>query len=180
LLRGAYWGLAVDPHDSAGAVTRLDLANHAVEKRFRTGPGVLPGQITFGHHAAWVENVGDASILRIDADTDRVTRIPVGSHPTDIAVAFGSVWVPSSAKNAVWRINAVTNAVEAIIPVGRSPIALATGSGAVGVTNQGAGTVSRIDPRTNRVRETIRLGFSPHGLAVEDGAVWVAVARRPL
>lgn len=161
----------------SGAVSRVDLATRAVEKRFTSPPDVLPGQIAFGHGAAWVENVGDASVWRIDAATNRVARISVGNRPTDIAVAYGSVWVPSSGKNAVWRINAVTNEIEAIIPVGRQPLALAAGGGGIWVTNQADGTVSRIDPRTNRVANTIRLGFNPHGVAVADGAVWVAVAR---
>jgi YVTN family beta-propeller protein len=159
------------------AISRISILNGRIQKRFSSPPGVLPGQIAFGAGAAWVANVGDGTVWRIDAATNRIKRIPVGSQPTDIAVGFGSVWVPCLGRNGVWRINAATGKVEAIIPAGKEPLALAIGEGSVWVSNQAAGTVSRIDPRTNTVLKTIRLGLNPHELVVAGGYVWVAVAR---
>lgn len=159
------------------AISQVSLLNSRVQRRFISPVGVLPGQIAFGERAAWVANVGDGTVWRIDAATNRIERIKVGSQPTDVAVAFGSVWVPSVGRNAVWRIDSLTREIEAIIQVGKEPLALAAGDGSVWVTNQVDGTVSRIDPRTNRVVETIRLGFNPRGLVVAGGSVWVAVAR---
>jgi YVTN family beta-propeller protein len=167
-----------DFHASApAAISRISILNDKIQNRFTVPGGVLPGQIAFGARAAWVANVGDGTVWRIDAATNSVRRIRVGSQPTDIAVGFGSAWVPCLGRNAVWRLNAATGKTEAIIPAGEESLALAIGAGAVWVTNQAAGTVSRIDPRTNKVVKTIRLGFNPHGIAVADGAVWVAVAR---
>jgi YVTN family beta-propeller protein len=167
-----------DFHSSLpSAITRISILNGNIEKRFSSPRGVVPGQIAFGAGAAWVANVGDGSVWRIDAATNRIKRISVGSQPTDVAVGYGSAWLPCLGRNAVWRIDAATGKVEAIIPTGNEPLALAAGAGAIWVTNQAAGTVSRIDPRTNKVVKTIRIGFNPHGVAVVDGAVWVAVAR---
>jgi YVTN family beta-propeller protein len=167
-----------DFHSSLpSAITRISILNGKIEKRFSSPRGVLPGQIAFGAGAAWVANVGDGSVWRIDAAANRIKRISVGSQPTDVAVGYGSAWLPCLGRNAVWRIDAATGKVEAIIPTGNEPLALAAGAGAIWVTNQAAGTVSRIDPRTNKVVKTIRIGFNPHGVAVVDGAVWVAVAR---
>ncbi len=180
---GSLW-ITQPPPDFAGAVpssiSRISLLNNRIEKRFISPVGVLPGQIAFGENAAWVANVGDGTVWRIDATTNRIKRIPVGSQPTDVVVGFGSVWVPCLGRNAVWRLDAATGKVEAIIPVGKESLAVATGAGAVWVTNQAAGTVSRIDPRTNKVLKTIPLGFSPHGVVVAGGAVWAAVAREPI
>ncbi len=159
------------------AISRISILNNRIQGRFGVPRGVLPGQVAFGAGAAWVANVGDGTVWRIDAATNRVRRIQVGSQPTDVAVGFGSVWVPCLGRNAVWRLDAATGKTEAIIPAGKESLALAIGAGAVWVSNQVAGTVSRIDPRTNTVVKTIRLGFNPHGLVVADGAVWVAVAR---
>jgi YVTN family beta-propeller protein len=159
------------------AISRVSLLNGRIERRFSAPVGVLPGQIAFGEGAAWVANVGDGTVWRIDAATNRIKRVQVGSQPTDVAVGFGSVWVPCLGRNAVWRLDAASGTVEAIIPAGEEALALVAGAGAVWVTNQAAGTVSRIDPRTNKVVKTIRLGFNPHGIAVADGAVWVAVAQ---
>ncbi len=158
------------------AISRVSILNGKIQKRFSSPRGVLPGQVAFGAGAAWVANVGDGTIWRIDAATNRIKRIPVGSQPTDVAVGFGSAWVPCLGRNAVWRIDASTDKVEAIIPTGNEPLALAAGAGAIWVTNQAEGTVSRIDPRTNKVVKTIRIGLNPHGVAGAGDAVWVAVA----
>ncbi len=158
------------------SITRMSILNGRIERRFTVPVGVLPGQIAFGENAAWVANVGDGTVWRIDAASNRVQRIRVGSQPTDVAVGFGSVWVPCLGRNSVWRLDAATGKIQAVIRVGEEALALAVGADGVWVTNQASGTVSRIDPRTNEVAETIQLGFNPHGIAFADGAVWVAVA----
>ncbi len=158
------------------AISRVSILTGKIQSRFTSPRGVLPGQVAFGAGAAWVANVGDGTVWRIDASSNRIKRIVVGSQPTDVAVGYGSAWVPCLGRNAVWRIEAATGKVEAIIPTGNEPLALAAGAGAIWVTNQAAGTVSRIDPRTNKVVKTIRLRFNPHGIAVAHGAVWVAIA----
>jgi YVTN family beta-propeller protein len=177
---GSLWITQPSP-GFAGAVSssvlRISLLNNRIERRFTSPVGVLPGQIAFGEGAAWVANVGDGTVWRIDAATNRIKRIRVGSQPTDVAVGFGSVWVPCLGRSSVWRLDATTGKVEAIIPTGQESLALAAGADAVWVTNQAAGTVSRIDPRTNRVVKTIELGFNPHGVVVADGGVWVAIAQ---
>jgi YVTN family beta-propeller protein len=177
---GSLW-ITQPPPGFAGAVPssilRISLLNHRIERRFSSQVGVLPGQIAFGERAAWVANVGDGTVWRIDAATNRIKRIQVGRQPTDVAVGFGSVWVPCLGSNAVWRLAATTGKLEAIIQAGDESLAVAVGADAIWVTNQADGTVSRIDPRTNRVVKTIQLDFNPHGVAIADGAVWVAVAR---
>jgi YVTN family beta-propeller protein len=176
---GSLW-ITQPPPGFRGAVqssiSRISLLTGRIERRFRSPVGVLPGQIAFGEGAAWVANVGDGTVWRIDAASNRIKRVRVGSQPTDLAVGFGSVWVPCVGGNAVWRIDAATGKVEAVIRTGEESLAVAAGEGGVWVTNQAAGTVSRIDPQTNRVVETIQLAYNPHGLVVAGGAVWVAVA----
>lgn len=135
--------------------------------------------------------------MRVDPESLKVLeriKLP-GMTATFLAAGAGSLWitqpspgfagaVPSSIlrisllnRNSVWRLDATTGRVEAIIPTGQESLALAAGADAVWVTNQAAGTVSRIDPRTNRVVKTIELGFNPHGVVVADGGVWVAIAQ---
>jgi YVTN family beta-propeller protein len=166
---------ALDP-SVPSAISRVSLLNSMIQNTFTCPAGVLPGQIAFGEGAAWVANVGDGTVWRIDAATEAIDRIQVGSQPTDVAVGFGSVWVPSLGRDAVWRIDPSTGEIEAIIPVGKEPLAVAPGGDAAWVTNQVDGTISRIDPRINRVVETIELGFNPRGVVVAGGAVWVAFA----
>jgi YVTN family beta-propeller protein len=159
------------------SIVRISLLNNRIEKTFSLPAGVLPGQIAFGERAAWVANVGDGTVWRIDASTNRIKRIRVGSQPTDIAVGYGSVWVPCLGRSAVWRLDAASGRIQAIVPAGQEPLAVAAGADAVWVTNQAEGTVSRIDPGTNRVVKTIELGFNPRGVVVAGGGVWVTVAQ---
>jgi DNA-binding beta-propeller fold protein YncE len=112
------------------AISRVSILNDRVERRFAVPVGVLPGQIAFGAGAAWVANVGDGTVWRIDAATNRIKRIQVGSQPTDIAIGFDSVWVPCLGRNSVWRLDAATGKVEAIIPTGDESLALAAGADA--------------------------------------------------
>ncbi len=154
-----------DFHESLpSAITRVSILDGVVQHRFSAPSGVLPGQVAFGAGAAWVANVGNGSIWRIDAATNRIKRIVVGSQPTDVEFAFGSAWVPCLGRNAIWRIDAATGKIEAVIPTGEEPLAFAAGAGPIWVTNQAAGTISRIDPDTNTVVKTIRLGFNPTAL----------------
>ena len=158
------------------SIARVSLLNNGFEQSFEAPAGVLPGQIAFGAGAAWVANVGDRSVWRIDSETNQLKQIQVGSQPTDATVGFNSVWVPCIGSSAVWRLDARTGDVQAVIPTGDQPLAVAVGADAVWVTNQADGTLARIDPTTNSVVTTIRLGFNPHGVAVTDEGVWVAVA----
>jgi DNA-binding SARP family transcriptional activator/streptogramin lyase len=177
---GSLWITQPPPGFTAAvrsSISRISLLNGRIQRRFSSPVDVLPGQIAFGAGAAWIANVGDGTVWRIDAATNRIKRIRVGSQPTDIAVGLGSVWVPCLGGNAVWRIDAATGRVKAVIRTGKESLAVATGERWVWVTNQAAGTVSRIDPETNRIVETIRLAYNPHGLVVAGGAVWVAVAQ---
>jgi YVTN family beta-propeller protein len=101
-----------------------------------------------------------------------IVRFP--EIPGDVAVGYGSVWVVVNAKDAVWRIDRRTKAVDQTIPVGDGPTAIAVGAGAVWVANARDGTISKIDPATNAVR-TVRVEGTPRDLAVADGKVWVVI-----
>ncbi len=103
-----------------------------------------------------------------------IARVHVGSPTNAIAVGLGAVWVVSSDKNTVYRIDPGANRIVASIPVGRYPWALAVGGESVWVANGGDGTVSKIDPRSNHVTDDIPVGGDPRAIAYGEGAVWVA------
>jgi len=104
--------------------------------------------------------------------------------PGSFAAAFGdeALWITSTQKNLVTRVDPHTNLVVETIPVGPAPRFLATGEGSVWTLNQGDGTVSRIDPKTNKVVATIEVGVPGEGgdIAVGEGSVWVTSFEFPL
>jgi YVTN family beta-propeller protein len=99
-------------------------------------------------------------------------------------LAFGedAVWVTSTDRGTVTRVDPHTNLIVETIPVGTSPRFIATGAGAVWTLNQGDGNVSRIDPKTNKVTATIDVGVPGPGgdIAVGEGSVWVTAFEYPL
>jgi YVTN family beta-propeller protein len=92
------------------------------------------------------------------------------------------VWVTSTERSTVARVDPHTNLIVETIPVGSSPRFIATGVGAVWTLNQGDGSVSRIDPKTNKVAATIEVGVPGSGgdIAVGEGSVWVTAFEYPL
>ena len=102
----------------------------------------------------------------------------------DYLVAFGedAVWVTSSEKNLVTRVNPRTNVIEASIEVGPKPRFLTTGEGSVWTINQGDGSISRVDIKTNKVVATIEAGIPGNGgeIALGDGSVWVTSFEYPI
>jgi hypothetical protein len=126
------------------------------------------------------------SVVSIDA----VANVPVRAlalaprplaapaQPTDVAAAFGAVWVADAGRQEILRIDPAARSVTDTIGVGADVQALAIGFGSVWVAGGSSATVTRIDPRRDRVVATIPLGRT-HGtpnasfaIAVGAGSVW--------
>jgi len=104
--------------------------------------------------------------------------------PGSYGLTYGedALWVTSSERNIVSRVDPHTNLVVETIAVGKTPRFIAAGGGAVWTLNQGDGSVSRIDPATNKVVATIEVGVPGGGgdIAVGEGSVWVTAFEYPL
>src|SRR4051794_7514174 len=111
--------------------------------------------------------------------SDGATRLslPVGEHPTAVAVApDGDVWVTSSTAGVVSHVDATTHNVVPV-HVGAEPSGIAIASdGSVWVANSADGTVSRIDPTTNAAVQTVNVGAGASAVAITESParVWVA------
>ena len=91
-------------------------------------------------------------------------------------VTEDAVWVTSSPKSTVSRLDVRTNTVAATVTVGKRPCSgLTAGFGSIWVPNCGDKTLSRIDMRTNQVTAT--LPFGPAGseglIAVSSDSFWM-------
>ena len=144
-------------------------------------PKETEGSIGVGEGSLWaLTDDGDTdsgTLARIDPFTGEVIaniRVNAGSHCA--LVAFGSVWVSSSAGGAVLRVDPRTDAVVAEISVRQSPRFLAASDDSIWVLNQGDGSLSRIDPQSNQVTATVAFGVPGEGgdLSVSDSSIWVA------
>ena len=158
-----------------GLLARIDALTNQVGPPVRLPHPPTGLAVARDGRTAWVATAADKAIRRIDTRTGRVAGPIELPHAPDQAV-FGAdaVWVTSSQGDAVMRVDAASDAVQAI-PVGNGPTGIAFGEDRVWVANGQDGTVSTIDPETHDVG-TLHLGFRPAAVAVVEGAVWVALA----
>ena len=127
----------------------------------------------FGAGRLWLADPNRGQVVEVDPITNRVIeRLRVGDRPTALAVAAGSVWVASSSKGTVSRIE--HGRVVATLAVGKGPGAVAADEKSVWVANEDDRSLSRIDPRTNLI-STVKLSNKPVGLALGAGRLWVTV-----
>jgi DNA-binding beta-propeller fold protein YncE len=158
-----------------GLLARIDALTNQVDPTVRLPHPPTGLAVTREGRTAWVATAADQAIRRIDTRTGSVVeRIELPYSPEQAVFGADAVWVTSSEDDVVMRVDAASDAVQAI-PVGNGPTGIAFGADRVWVANGQDGTVSRIDPETNDVG-TLHLGFRPAAVAVEQSAVWVALA----
>ena len=94
----------------------------------------------------------------------------------------GAIWVVSTEKSVVVRVDPKTNLVTDHIDVGPDPRFTTVGGGSIWTLNQGDGTVSRVDVKTKKLITNIELGVPGGGgeIAYGEGFVWVTVFEIPL
>lgn len=97
-----------------------------------------------------------------------------GASPSDVAVAFGAVWVADGARDRVVRIEPDTGEVAAEIAVGGQPSSLAVTEEAVWVNKPRTGEIRPIDPATNRPLPAVGTGNFPDVLDAGGAGLWVA------
>jgi len=113
-------------------------------------------------------------VARVDPATGKVaSRIGLtGSHPIDMAVGEGSVWV-LDADGSVARIDPVSGNVNVIDVGAKDPQSIAVGEGSAWVADGNGSLVRRIDAATNRVGEPIASSGFAKDVTVARGLVWV-------
>jgi len=84
---GSVWDLRT----RAKRLDRLDPHDGSLQAAEVIGDG--PFDLTFAAGSAWVVNNEDGTLTRVDGVTNKVTTIPVGPRPIDIAGNDHDVWV---------------------------------------------------------------------------------------
>ena len=134
-----------------------------------------PAGVAWTDDGVWVSYSPDG-VARIDPSTGTITHTQtVGTEPTAILSAHGSIWVANHLGGTVARIDPSSGDVVDLIPVGDGPNALASTSDSVWVTNEYDGTVMAIDVGTNDVTRTVALDATAASLATDGDGMWVAV-----
>ena len=135
-----------------------------------------PIEIYSGWHALGSEVPVPVTNEGVIAEID----VPEGSFACDFGE--GAVWLTSTTKNLVTRVDPKTNKVTDTIPVGPQPRFMTIGSGSIWTLNQGDGSISRVDMKSGKVVATIACGIPGSGGEITFGAgsVWATMFDFPL
>jgi serine/threonine-protein kinase len=141
--------------------------------------GKPPLRIAAGSEKIWVLSEPEATLTRIDAETDRILGKPIDlpKGVAAVAVGGGSVWVTDSASGQVLRVDDESGAVTQRIDVGGHPGPLAYGGGRVWVADTKGAGITAVNAKGGRV---VRRNLGPHTaplrLATGAGSLWVSSA----
>jgi YVTN family beta-propeller protein len=125
----------------------------------------------------WTAQHEPPQIVRIDAATNKPDApLALKARPcASLAVAFGSVWVPTCQSATITRVDVKAGNVTAAMPL---PVAEPAGSIAVAVESVWAavdakGVIARIDPRSNAAVAEAYVARRPFAVVAADDVVWV-------
>jgi DNA-binding SARP family transcriptional activator/streptogramin lyase len=160
-------------------VLRIDPANPRSPRRFVPDSGAR-GPIAFHDGKPWVAGEAD-SVFSIEASNGVIGHPITVGGVRGLAFGAGSLWVVSGGpghiggvRQALRRIDTVSELVQMTIPVGNDPVAVAVEGGSVWVASRSDQAIERVDAEQNRVVDSLRLGSAPVALAPDENGVWVA------
>jgi YVTN family beta-propeller protein len=135
------------------------------------------GLLEDGDHL-YVTAYGQGLVGKVDVKTGVVQTANVGTHPVDLAIVGGDLWVTLSESDEVVVLDPESLTIKARHSVGARPWKLAVGLGSVWITSQQTpdtrGTVSRIDPDTGQRRQPdIVVGVTPDEIAISDALIYI-------
>lgn len=164
---------------------RIDLHTNKIIRSIRLAAGAnnWNDELAIGEGAVWVAVADNATLIRIDPQTNRIAAPITGFGSTDsgmpIAVDQNAVWVLRmvGGQETLFRVDPERNQIVKRIPIGASNGAAPTGTVATGGgyvwTGNWNNSVSKVDPRTNRVVAVYTLPDNPQNVTFADGSLWV-------
>jgi len=183
------------PPSTKDVVAKIDPARNCVVAVYDVGRH--PTAIAWTADAAWVGNVDDHSISRVDGKTGSVTTVGADGTPVGIAVGSGSLWVLDQEDRLLQLTLGSGQIASQRLPAGSDPLRFAGYAGfafqsnRIWLTRPRTGDVLRSSPAgaavalplayttTIHVADTEPLpyvgpssGIGP--IAATDGALWIA------
>jgi peptide/nickel transport system substrate-binding protein len=134
-----------------------------------------PSQVAFTANGVWV-SFAPAGIARVDPSNPSVTLTQsVGSGPTAVLSAFGSIWAANHFDGTVSRLEPSTGRVEATVSVGDGPNSLGAAAGSLWVANEFDDSIAAIDPTTDTVGQPVPVGGAAASITTHGDGLWLAV-----
>jgi virginiamycin B lyase len=132
--------------------------------------------LAVGFGSLWVPSCGDKTLVRLNQQTGALqTTIAAGPANDEggITTGAGSVWMVTSDKGELTRIDAGTYSVVARINIPAGSFNPLFADGSVWVSSNLGSALIRVDPATNTVVSLTPIGPMPRFLTYGEGSVWV-------
>jgi YVTN family beta-propeller protein len=177
---GQPYGLAAGPGSvwvgnfALDSVARIDTATNAVVARIAVGNQPIGLTYDPGDRSVWTVDFGDGAVAHIDAATNALlARVVVPGEHEDVAIGFGSLWIPSE-EGTLTRLDPATLAVTATTPVAADPDFAIVAAGSVWTSAYRGRVISRIDPSTAAIASTLPSPPGLQGLEFDGTDLWAA------
>lgn len=153
--------------------------------------GDYPGPLAAGDGSVWVGNIGDDTMMAIDARTRKPGFAVAIQQPLDLAVSGSRLWIANGTSFATGRPSGGgtiqcrgcrfgTNTTIKVGPRDQenaSPATVASDGRSVWAGDGPSRTIYRLDSATGRILERVT-GVDGSAIAIAYGGVWVAEPRR--
>ena len=149
----------------AGQVLRLDPVTGRVGHRFDNLP--MHEQLSYGDGSLWIAD--ERGIARIDAATNRVTRVDGIKGSMFVVAGGGFGWTSGTAKGVVYKIDQAGQ-LAATYPVGLGAMFMSYANGRLWVGASDEGAVTGIDGITGKMT-TYRFGHPIETITAGGGVV---------
>jgi virginiamycin B lyase len=185
-IHGPFRGIAMGegalwlPDIGTGTIHRFDPASSAVTLSFPAKLGDREGSIGVGEGSVWVTD--KLLLTRFNAATGaEEAKIELPGDGAGAIAAFGSIWITSPRKNALYRIDPKTNAVMQTTALEARPRFITADQYSLWILDHG-GFVQSVDGKTGEVTATIETGPLGGGgdIDVGGGFIWATSHDIPL
>jgi virginiamycin B lyase len=179
-IQGAFRGIAIGegavwvPDVGTDTIHKFDPESSTVTLSILVTMNDSEGSIGVGEGSVWVAE--KQLLTRFNAASGaEEAKFELPGEGAGVAVAFGSVWVTSTRKNALYRIDPKANAVTQTIALESRPRFLTADADSLWILDQG-GFVQAVDGKSGKVTATIIIGTTGGGGDINVGAgfVWLA------
>lgn len=177
---GAFRGIAVGegavwvPDVGADTIHKFDPASSIVTLTIPVTMSDSEGSIGVGEGSVWVAE--KQFLTRFNAASGaEVAKLELPGEGAGVVVAFGAVWVTSTRKNSLYRIDPKTNAVTQTTALESRPRFITADADSLWILDQG-GFVQAVDGKTGEVSATIETGPMGGGGDIDAGGgfIWLA------
>jgi virginiamycin B lyase len=159
---------------SGNAIIRLDAKTNVADPPVALSSTPC-ASLAVAFETVWVPLCSAHLVARVslkDRTVSTTVKIDVANAEGRIADAVGSIWLLTSPRGVLSRIDPDANAAVAEVYVAAGATAVAAGENALWITSEAGNRLTRVSPHTNETIESVEVGPKPGRLAVGEGGVW--------